>query len=567
MLVHLTIQNVVLIERLDLSLLKGYTALTGETGAGKSILLDALSLALGAKTDLSLVRQGSDTASVTAQFDLSDFEPHHYVFQLLREHDIELDEDKTLLLRRVLSQQKSRAFVNDMPVTVNLIKQLGDFILHIHGQHDSLLDEDIHQQVLDNYAAAQSDHFQDTVNNCTLAFEQHHTIQKQLAIFDKQTQEHALQAEYFAQVIKELGPLNLQKDTEETLLERRQALSQLGKVMHSVEAALKTFESPQSWVTGLFNHHKSLEKSNPGGIFALDNAIKGIESCAIDLQEAVHELKSLHDTNRSATQELQDIDDQLHMIRSVCKKYRVANCVELCTLLDEAEQNINNQDLRIAQRNDFQHKLNEALTYYQLCEQHLFKERADAAEKLTTLIQQELPELKLEAALFEIRISRQFDDKKHIQPRPNGGHKVVFWAAMNAGQNMTPLAKCASGGEMARLMLVLKMVIAKTTALPTLIFDEIDTGVGGAVAMAIGKKLRQLSHYVQVLSITHSAQVAAAAHHQWQISKRIEDNQTFTNVVTLSENEREIEIARMLSGEQITEEAKLAARSLRLNVS
>lgn len=558
MLLNLTINNIVLIDHLDLEVSVGFTALTGETGAGKSIVLDALGLALGGKSDLDLIRRTASTASVIAHFSLDLFPKDHAVFDLLAEHDlIDKDMPSEVILKRTLSQeQKGRCFINDQPISLPLLRQFGEQLLHVHGQHDHLLNESLHKVMLDNYAALIFSEFKNKKDLLHAAYQHYIASSKDLIAFEERLIEQRKKMAFYEQVQKDLKGVRLGLGLEDQLLEEYDSLQHIGKAIGAVDSALKSLESP-SLTSFLYNLKKSLEKVDTAAMPALQNAIGALDRAGIEISEAIADLESLYKAEQTAAQDLESIQEHLHLIRGLARKYYTTTD-GLCDLLMEAENAHQSAEHIEDQRIALTSIVKEALKEYKAAEQSVFDLRLKAGEDLAKDVLKELPDLKLEQADFIVHLERP--DQEH--PLDDGGHKIAFWVSMNKGQTLAPLVKSASGGEMARLMLVLKMIIARTTNLPTLIFDEIDTGVGGAVATAIGHKLKSLGASVQIIAITHSPQVAAAAHHQWKIAKTTMDDHTTTHVTVLDDTERLHEIARMLSGKEITEEAKHAAKVL-----
>ena len=554
MLTSVSINNIVLIDQLHLDIESGFTSLTGETGAGKSILLDALTLALGGKADPDMIRVNADQACVVAAFSLKSISAEHPLQHLLTENAIPFEDE--LLLRRTLNRtQKGRSFVNDHVVTLPFLRQIGDYLLQIHGQHDHLLNESLHKTLLDDFAKAKFSAFLPAYKDTVDAYHSWVIADKNVKEFEQTLEKFHDQKIFYQEVLSDLESLNLFKGQEDELLEKRAGLQQLGKIISTVEQTLKSLETPTSWVTTLYGFQKNLERCDAGSVGPLKNAIQALERAGIEITEAQNELKSLFDADRTAAKDLETIDEHLHLIRSLSRKYKRTSD-ELCDLIEEAKNASSSQDDLDDQRRKLREECCKALDLYNKNQKTLFDLRKKAASLFESQVVSELPDLKLERAVFEVRVQQ----KENLAQ--DGGHYVSFWVSMNTGQEPAPLAKTASGGEMARLMLVLKMIIAQTTSLPTLIFDEIDTGVGGAVATAIGKKMHALGHNVQILSITHSAQVAACSDHHWRVHKAEKDGTTYTHVETLKLDARVDEIARMLSGATLTDEARRAAKRL-----
>lgn len=551
MLTGLSINNIILIDQLHLDLLPGFTSLTGETGAGKSILLDALSLALGHKADSDVIRMNADQANVVATFSLQNFPNKHPLLVILAEQDI-VFEDELLLKRTLHRTQKGKAFINDQLVSIALLKQIGDHLLHVHGQHDHLLNEALHKTLLDNFARITINAFDDSLLSTSSAYSNWLAAHKALLDFESALEKMRDQELFYKEVLSDLNAIKLGYGEEDRLIEQRNSLQQIGKVISTVAQTLKSLETPTSWITALYGFQKNLERCDGDSIPALKNAIQAFERAGLEITDAQSELKSLFDADRTAALDLEEIDEQLHLLRNFARKYKTTSD-GLSDLYEEAQKATASADDVLLERKKLEKAVADTFTVYNFSEKELLKKRQAAAVELTKNVMFELPDLKLDKASFEVKI------RSHTKPAVDGGHEIAFWVAMNTGQESAPLAKTASGGEMARLMLVLKMILTKTTAMPTLIFDEIDTGVGGSVATAIGKKLHALGNHVQVLSITHSPQVAACANQQWLILKTEDNGLTRTDVKTLGNDERVDEIARMLSGASITDEARLAA--------
>lgn len=551
MLTGLSITNLVLIDHLTLSFEAGMTALTGETGAGKSILLDALSLALGMRGDAALIRRGADQAVVVAEFLPSSAHP---VFEMLCEHS--LPQSMPLVLRRVISTNgRTRCFINDALVSVGLLKRVGDTLLEIHGQFDRLLDVSSHTDMLDDFANAHVE--KDAVKT------QYHAWRKaQQDLVSAQERLELLRREedYIRFQLAELDKLAIEEGEEERLLAKREGLSQIGKVADSVAQAWKSLGGAQI-LDALQGAQRALKKVGDDQQKLLQ-ALTSLSAAISETTEAVVLLEEVQSTFDDAPEQLTMIDDRLHALRGAARKYGVTTA-ELPAFYAQRQADLNSLDAT----EDLFHTLNQTVSKtqeaYLNAAQRLSAKRQFAAENLTQAVCAELPALKLPQAQFLVRVTPQPESTWCS----HGIDHVDFQVAMNKGQTFCSLTKAASGGELARLMLALKSILATQSVVGTLIFDEIDIGVGGAVASAIGHRLTALATNLQVLAITHSPQVAARAQHHLYVSKQEKEGQMCTHVGPLIMRDREDEIARMLSGEHITDAARAAAQSLLLPAS
>ena len=551
MLSRLTIRDIVLIDRLDLEFGAGLTVLTGETGAGKSILLDAFALALGGRGDGGLVRHGEKQGQVTAIFDLP---PSHPALGLARSHDIEIEGD--LILRRVqVADGRTRAFVNDAPVSAQVMRALSRTLVEIHGQHDerALVDPALHRALVDAYGGFDS--LVATVRRC---HETRRTIAATLKIEEERVAKARLEADYLRHAAEELDALSPEPDEEEQLAIRRAGMMAAEKVTSDLRDAYDSVSgdgSPAATYASLVRRLERRASQAPALIEpctkAIDAVLEAIDAAETAIAQAIED--AAHDP-----QELERVEERLFALRAAARKHGCA-VGELPALaakftadlasLDAGERHL--QALAIAAA--------EAQKAYGEYAAQLTAERKGAAEALDSAVNAELPPLKLERARFQT----------HIEPEigpggPDGLDHVEFWVATNPGSRPGALAKVASGGELARFMLALKVSLADRGSAPTLVFDEIDTGVGGAVADAIGRRLARLADRVQVLAVTHAPQVAARSTTHLQISKGevAEGSKVATRVTSLAPALRREEIARMLAGATITEEARAAARRL-----
>lgn len=545
MLCSLTIQNVVLIDQLTIEFKAGLCALTGETGAGKSILLDSLGLALGVRAESGLVRHGAEQASVTAAFQIS---PDHIAHEILARADIRIEDDM-LLLRRVLSNAgKSRAFINDQPVSVALLKQVGDSLVEIHGQFDShgLLNPQTHRDMLDSYAGIEAP--------CApywaawkAAAEAHSQISKDAA---QSAQEQA----YWAAALEDLENLAPQAGEDGTLSALRERLKNREYVLEALsraEAALSGENDPIRIAWGILD--KAADKT--GG--AVDPALAALARASEDMQEALRVVRHVSGDLQDAEHDLERVDDRLYALRAQARKHgcSVDDLSAVLEKLRQKRQLIDRADEKMAAA---QKNVEQTRQAYLAKAQEISEQRRAVAQKLNTLVQAELAPLKLEKARFVTHVEKM----EASEWGPHGFDRVRFLVATNAGQEAGPIHKIASGGEMSRFMLALKVVIAREGSTHSFIFDEVDTGIGGSTADAVGERLFRLARSKQVLVVTHAPQIAARADYHWVVEKS--GGKTVKTDIRLLEGRKTRceEIARMLSGATITKEARAAADKL-----
>ncbi|MFM2045375.1 MAG: putative repair protein RecN [Pseudomonadota bacterium] len=553
MLVTLSIRDVVLIERLILSVRHGLCVLTGETGAGKSILLDSLGLALGARGDSALVRHGADQASVTAEFDLS-ARPDHPAFAILRDQDLEVED--TLVLRRTLSLDgRSRCFVNDQPVGVTLLRRLGETLVEVHGQFEThgLLDPRTHGDLLDDYAGLAPQ------------------VEKAAALWRgwRQAEQARIQAaedgararaeeDYLRHAGAELDALDPKEGEEQELAEKRSTLQHREKVVAALTTAHADLSGERGAERGLAAALRSLTRiaERTGG--RLDPVIAVLDQAAAEVAEASRALQALSADIDHDGGSLDKIEERLFALRAAARKHGVE-----VDALPALRTDMARRLALIEDQGDLLQRLAKeaegAKAAYLETAKALSAARTKAASRLDKAVADELKPLRMEKARFSTRVAPGGEETWG----PRGIDDIAFQVATNPGAPPGPLHKIASGGELARFMLALKVVLAQVGTVPTLVFDEVDTGVGGAVADAIGDRLSRLgAKGLQVLVVTHSPQVAARGAHHWQVRKHAAGSRVKTEVVELSPADRREEIARMLSGAEITEAARAAAESL-----
>lgn len=551
MLSRLSIRDIVLIDRLDIDFAEGLAVLTGETGAGKSILLDAFALALGGRGDAALVRQGTGQGQVTAAFDVP---RNHPARALLKANDIPVDDD--LILRRVqFADGRTRAFVNDQPVSVQILKQLGETLVEIHGQHDdrALVDASTHRRLLDAYGGLENEVTQverlwSARRETLLAAEAHRA----------EIERAKREADWLRHAVDELGKLAPQAGEETALAERRTAMMQAEKIAGDLRDAHDTIAGSNSAVPELSAVIRRLERRSAQAPALIEPVVKSLDAALNSLEETRAHLDAALRAADYDPAELERIEERLFALRAAGRKYNVP-VDELNALARKY-----NDDLALIDAGEEKLKVldaaaKQAEAEYRAAAAALSKARAKAAGGLDKAVNAELKPLRLERAKFSTAL-----EIDAAAAGPHGIDRVEFWVQTNPGTRPGPLMKVASGGELARFLLALKVVLADRGSAPTLVFDEIDTGVGGAVADAIGVRLARLGRGMQVLAVTHAPQVAARADRHYVISKDTleKGRRVATRVVEVAADHRREEIARMLAGAEITKEARAAAERL-----
>lgn len=551
MLVQLAIRDIVLIDRLELEFGPGLTVLTGETGAGKSILLDAFSLALGGRGDGSLVRSGQGQGQVVAMFDPP---PGHPARLAAAEQGLDVEGD--LILRRVqMADGRSRAFVNDQPVSVQALRVLGDALVEIHGQHDdrALVDPNVHRALLDAFG-----NNGDLLARTRAAHAALREAEKDLRIETAAVEAARKEADYLAHAHAELAKLSPRPGEEEELAAERTAMQQAEKVTGDLRDAHESVAGDGSPLSTLSAALRRLERRQPHAPHLIDPAIRALDSAlnAIDLAQSALD-QALRDAEFDP-RALEQVEERLFALRAAARKY-AAPVDRLPALAEKFAADLAALDAGEARLVALAKAREAAEAHYRACAAELTKARQKAAKALDAAVTVELPPLKLERAVFSTQIATDPD-----QAGPDGAEKVEFWVQTNPGSRPGPLMKVASGGELSRFMLALKVALADRGSAPTLVFDEIDSGAGGAAADAIGQRLARLGAKVQVLSVTHAPQVAARATTHMRISKDLADKgaRAATRVAPLVDEHRREEIARMLAGATITDEARAAAARL-----
>ncbi len=550
MLTALSIRDIVLIEKLDISLESGLTVLTGETGAGKSILLDALGLALGGRGDSSLVRHGAQKGVVTAAFSLA---KSHGVFAILADQGIEADGE--LVIRRIQTVEgPSRATINEQPVSLNLLRQIAGSLAEIHGQHAdrALVDVAAHRRLIDAFGGLENQ-----AGKVAALWQAVSEVAAELAEHRASMARAEAERDYIEHAAEELRVLDPQVDEETKLADARQLM------MHAEQYSAALTEADNvlfgdSVEARLNAALRKLERRRETAGGRLDHVCAALDRVLVEMNEASRALNDAQKSFSFNPSDLEKSEERLFALRAAARKHK-------CTVdgLAVIRARFENDLLALTDGGQRLKKLEDrhgaAQKSYDAAADDLSAARKAVAKKLDKAVKAELPPLKLEKARFETQIISDA-----AKPGPQGIDRVEFVVAANPGTPLSPLMKVASGGELARFMLALKVILATKGSAPTLIFDEIDTGVGGAVADAIGGRLARLAEGLQVLAVTHSPQVASRAAEHMLISKMEEvgSHRMVTRVQTLSEKSRREEVARMLSGAQVTDEARAQADRL-----
>ncbi len=552
MLTHLSIRDIVLIDALDLDFAGGLTTLTGETGAGKSILLDAFMLALGGRGDASLVRAGEAQGQVAAVFELPHNHPAH-----LAARELGLETLGELVLRRVQSADgRTRAFVNDQPVSAQGLRSIGRELVEMHCQHDerAMVDPAAHRALVDAHGGLLRE-----VEALRALHAAKNATQRALEEEDARIAKARAEADYLRHAHQELVELSPEEGEEERLAERRLAMQRAEKVAADLGEALEAFSGDHGSVASLAQAARRLERRHVTAPELLEPPLKLLAQALDALALAEQALESALEQANFDPRDLEKSEERLFALRAASRKHqaRVAELPSVAKNIGEALAALDASEARLI---ELARAADEAKAAYDAAAQALSQARRKAAKALDAQVDAELKPLKLGGANFHTSIASDPESGG-----PEGIDHVEFWVKTNPGSRPGPLTKVASGGELARFMLALKVALADRGSAPTLVFDEIDTGVGGAVADAIGARLARLAKRVQVLTVTHAPQVAAKAQRHLRIAKTQasrNEARLATRVKTLAASERREEIARMLAGATITDEARAAAARL-----
>lgn len=541
MLTHIRIRNFAIIDHLDLDLKDKLTALTGETGAGKSILLGALGLLLGDRADSDSVRAGSSKAEISAEFDISALP---FVQQWLSEKELDSEGD-CLLRRRLGSDGRSRAFINGSAVPLQDMRQLGEMLVDIHGQHEhqSLMKAEMQRQLLDDYAGHGS-----LLNDVKSTFTEWRKQRTKLTELSNANQDRNDRLDLLRYQVSELDQLELQDGEAQQLQQEHQLLANADELDEKTAASLQAlYEADENSIyTQLSRQARNIES-----IIATDEKISPVyemlSEAMVQIEESASLLRDYRDNLNSDPQRFNEIETRLGVIHDLSRKHHVEpdQLIALHQRLTEELDQLDNADENISQLQARVEQLEKQFTQQA---EKLSQSRQKTAKKLNREISQSMQTLGMAGGQFEIQI------RPKETPSASGVDQIEYQVSTNTGQPFKALAKTASGGELARISLAIQMITAQQGRIPTLIFDEVDSGVGGGIAEIVGQHLRKLGESRQVFCITHLPQVASQAHYHMQVYKHTDGKETRTEIKPLSEADRVDEVSRMLGGLEITQQ-------------
>ncbi len=549
MLRQLVINDLAVIDSLNLDFKSGMTVLTGETGAGKSILLDALGLILGNRADMNLIRGGKDKTDITAIFSIIN---NSKINDRLDEMEIESDDE--LFIRRTISKDgRSRAYLNNTPVPVQSLREIGENLIDIHGQHahQSLSRPLVQRELLDQFGQYDS-----LLMDVVHTYQEWRQVNQQLDNFNTEGDDFKARLTLLKYQIDELEQLDIGDSEYAELSEEQKRQSHSQRLLDSCKKILTDLSESESAINDRLSHHQReiIELSTIDT--SLENISKLLDGATIQLDEASHELNSYVDRFDINEEQMSFIENRLDQLHDLARKHKVKpeslpeHLSLLTTQLNQLEGGQEQHELLQQQKVDLMNQ------YFKLAEQ-LSHERSSAAEKISEAITDKMHELGI-GGKFNIDIEKIEDDTPH----QHGMDKIAFLVSTNPGQPLRPLTKVASGGELSRLSLAIQIIGSKDNGVPTMIFDEVDAGISGGIAEIVGKMLHSLAEKRQILCVTHLAQVASCGHHHLRVNKTSKTNETFTQVIHLNPQQRIDEVARLLAGMEVTDESRANAAQM-----
>lgn len=550
MLKSLSIRNVVLIDKLDLDFQNGFSVLSGETGAGKSILLDSVGLLLGKRAEIGMIRSGCDKLSVCGSFEIADKKGE--LAALCAEYDLDFEHE--IIIKRTLNQDgKGKIFFNDQPITQKLLKEIGAYLVEIHGQFDNqgLLNPATHLSVLDSYGV-----YPEKITALKTAFAVYKKAKDNRANAEAEISQAQADEENLRHWVDEFQKMQPRKNELEELEEKRRQMMNAEKILENLDSAYKAMN--QGGVQSAIRQAQTaISRVNALLNGKFDNIYALLDTALVNADEAGEEIENASNEISLNQNELDAVEERLFALKALARKHNTT-VEELPLVWQQMEESLRNLERGEDDIENLRKFEEIAYKDYVKTATEVSQARLAAALRLDGKIQAELPDLKMEKARFMTQIST----KPENQWNENGRDDVCFMVSTNPNTPYGSISKIASGGELARFMLALKVNLAQTSQVETMIFDEVDTGIGGATAQAVGEKLAKLGEQVQVLVVTHSPQVAAQSKYHYKVEKTTVDNVTTTSLRELSAAEKTEEVARMLSGEHITNEARAAAKVL-----
>ncbi|WP_115707503.1 DNA repair protein RecN [Legionella sainthelensi] len=549
MLTTLCIKQFAIVHHLELDFTQGMTAFTGETGAGKSIMIDALMLSLGERADASVIRPGQEKCDITAGFFVShDSEPA----QWLADHDIPCDDGDIYLRRVIYAEGRSKSYINGQPFPLQKVKELSEKLVHIHGQHQhqALMQHATHRQQLDQYGKNQL-----LLEEVAQLYKQCQKLQQEIEVLQSQEQQ-ADKIELLQFQIEELSALNLHESEIETLYQEHQLLHHAKDYLHNcqqIHGLLNADDVPN--ICTSLNQILHLLSQLPQEQIQIKNVQELINGALIQCEEAVDEMQQFSERVYLDPERLHEIETRMSSIHQLARKYHVDSS-QLHTHVQQLQNELENLQNNERQLTQLHSQLHQLLHAYEMAALKLSKARQKQAQKLAKEITLSIQQLGMPKGQVEIAITPLEKMQAH------GMDKVEYKVCTNPGMELDSLSKIASGGELSRIGLSIQMITAQQGTTPTLLFDEVDVGIGGATAALVGQMLRKLGERLQVFCVTHQPQVAAAAHNHFMVEKQSDHKETFTHISLLQHAEKIDEIARMLGGLKITEQTRSHAQEL-----
>ena len=543
MLSELSIKNFAIIESLSLSFTNGLTVLTGETGAGKSIIIDAIGLLVGGRGSAEFVRHGAKKAEIEGLFQFENIKEHPS-YEKARQFGIDVEDEMLILRREIFHTGKSVCRINGKLVTISVLREIGSTLVDIHGQHEhqELMDETRHLPLLDHFGGEE---IAEALKSYESIYRSYQRILKSLRELTENEQQMAHRLDLLSFQLDEIEKAQLTPGEDDKLLEEKNRLQNFHKIYEALQVAYSSLQGEHAGLDWLGHAMSNLQEAGELDS-SYQNLAETVANCFYVLEDAAREIRNELDLLEFDPARLDEIEDRLAEINRLKRKYgkTIDEILEYAATIEEELETLKNKEFHI---DKLEKELSSCKEELSLAAKELSEIRQKHAARLTDLIHKELKDLYMDKTVFDVMFTSDYE-----QFNPSGSDQVEFYISTNPGEPLKPLSKIASGGELSRIMLALKSIFSKHQGITSIIFDEVDTGVGGRVAQAIGEKIYRLSVHSQVLCITHLPQVAAMADNHYYIAKKVAGGRTVTSVQELDETERITEIARMISGAEIT---------------